>query len=281
MGASLPSVAITGATGRVGAVVRRRAEERFRVRALSAGGESGTEALDLRGPRAAEPVLAGSPDLVVNCAALSTGGDCRADPAGAFALNALWPARLGDACARRRVPLVHLSTDLVWSGATPPYRESSPAVPLSLYGWTKLLGDVLLLRRCPEALVARTSVVFGPSPSRASTFSEAVLAGEVPAFFTDSWRNHTPVGWLAETLLDLAERGASGLLLVSARWEQTRSAFAEALLEHVGRDAQDLPLAYRPPGVPETLALRPQRMERILNRKAPDLHESLQLEYPI
>ena len=277
----MTSVAITGATGRVGAVVRRRAGERFRVRALSAGGKSGTEALDLRGPDAAESVLASSPDLVVNCAALSTGGACRADPASAFALNALWPARLGDACARRRVPLVHVSTDLVWSGDTPPYRESSPAVPLSLYGWTKLLGDVLLLRRCPEALVARTSVVFGPSPSKASTFSEAVLAGEVPAFFTDSWRNHTPVGWLAETLLDLAERGASGLLLVSARWEQTRSAFAEALLEHVGRDAQDLPLAYRPPGVPETLALRPQRMERILNRKAPDLHESLQLEYPI
>ena len=273
-------VAITGATGRVGAVVRRRAEERFGLRAFSMGGGDGTEALDLRGPGAAETVLAGSPDLVVNCAALSTGGACRADPAGAFALNALWPARLGDACARQRVPLIHLSTDLVWSGATPPYRESSPAVPLSLYGWTKLLGDILLLRRYPEALVARTSVVFGPSSSKASTFSEAALAGEVPAFFTDSWRNHTPVGWLAETLLELAERGASGLLLVCARWEQTRSAFAEALLEHVGCENSDIPFAYRPPEVPETLALRPERMERILNRKAPDLHQSLQLEYP-
>ncbi|MFO7949727.1 MAG: sugar nucleotide-binding protein [Candidatus Fermentibacteraceae bacterium] len=271
---------ITGATGRVGSVVRCRAEERFRVRALSAGGESGTEALDLCSPGAADAVLSCSADLVINCAALSTGGACRADPAGAFALNALWPARLGDACARRRVPLVHLSTDLVWSGATPPYRETSPAVPLSLYGWTKLLGDVHLLRRYPEALVARTSVVFGPSPSKASTFSEAVLAGEVPAFFTDSWRNHTPVSWLAETLLDLAERGASGLFLVSARWEQTRSAFAEALLEHMGLDAPDLPLAYRPSGVPETLALRPQRLERVLGQTAPDLRESLQLEYP-
>lgn len=276
----MPSVAITGATGRVGSVIRRKAEEGFGVRALSAGGSDDTEALDLRDPGAVESVLAGSPDLVVNCAALSTGCACRADPAGAFALNALWPARLGAACARHRVPLVHLSTDLVWSGATPPYREASPAVPLSLYGWTKLMGDVLLLRRCPEALVARTSVVFGPAPSKASTFSEAVLAGEVPAFFTDSWRNHTPVGWLAETLLDLAERSASGLLLVSARWEQTRSAFAEALLEHVGRDAPDLPLAYRPPRVPETLALRPERLERVLGQSAPDLHESLEMEYP-
>jgi len=276
----LPTVAITGATGRVGSVIRRRAEGRFIVGAFSAGGRVGTEALDLCGPGAAEAVLSGSPDLVIDCAALSTGGACRADPAAAFALNTLWPARLGDACGRRRVPLVHLSTDLVWSGATPPYREASPAVPLSLYGWTKLLGDIFLLRRYPEALVARTSVVFGPSPSRESTFSEAVLAGEVPAFFTDSWRNHTPLGWLAETLLDLVERGASGLLLVSARWEQTRSAFAEALLAHMRGDARDLPLAYRPQGVPETLALRPERMERILDRKAPDLHESLQLEYP-
>ncbi len=276
----MPSVAVTGATGRVGAVVRRRAEGRFPVRALSAGGGDGTEALDLRSPGAAEAVLADSPDLVIDCAALSTGGACRADPAGAFALNALWPARLGAACARHRVPLAHLSSDLVWSGSTPPYTEASPAVPLSLYGWTKLLGDTLLLRRHPEALVARTSVVFGPSPSQRSTFSEAILDGEVPAFFTDSWRNHTPVGWLAETVLDLAERGASGLLLVCARWEHTRSAFAEALLEHMGRDSSDLPLAYRPRSVPETLALRPGRMERILGREAPDLHESLQLEYP-
>lgn len=276
----MPSVAITGATGRIGSVLSLRAGSEWEVSSFSRSGGGGTRGLDLRLPEAAAAVLAGRPDLVVDCAAMSRGGACRADPAGAFALNSLWPARLAEACAEARLPLVHLGTDLVYSGASPPYDETSPAVPLSLYGWTKLLGDLLLLRRFPEALVVRTSVVFGPSPSRGSTFSEAILAGDVPAFYTDSWRNHTPVGWLADTILDLAARGASGLVMASARWEHSRSAFAEALLEHLGLDSSGLPLAYRPPGVPQTLALRPRRLELILGRKAPDLHESLQLEYP-
>lgn len=274
----MPEVLVTGATGRIGAVMRRILPA---ASAFSRTGAGGTRRLDLRVASAAGELLRSRPDLVVNCAALSTGGACRADPASAFALNMLWPARLAFACHRAGARLVHVSTDLVYSGATPPYRESSPAVPKSLYGWTKLLGDRLLLLRHPEALVARTSVVFGPSPSASPTFSEAILDGRVPAFYTDSWRNHTPVGWLAGTLLSLADSDACGLMLVCARWEQTRSAFAEALLRHLGRDADGLPTAYRPSGVPESLALRPSLMEQAIGEDAPGLHRALELEYPV
>lgn len=274
----MPEVLLTGATGRIGAVLR--CKSRSSVTAYSHTGSQGTRSIDLRSPASAEELIRQGPDLVINCAALSSEGACRADPPSAFALNTLWPARLAAACSRAGAGLVHLSTDLVYSGAAPPYSELSAAVPLSLYGWTKLLGDLLLQRRFPEALVARTSVVFGPSPSKGLTFSEAVLAGRIPAFYTDSWRNHTPVGWLATTLLRLADAGASGVMLVSARWEQSRSAFAEALLRHLGRDAEGLATAYRPEGVPETLALRPRLMEQVLGEQAPGLDRALALEYP-
>ena len=276
----MPSVAITGATGRIGSVVLRRAREDHEVMPFSGSGAEGIASLDLREESAADCLLRRCPDLVVNCAAIATPGACRRDLISAFALNVLWPARLALACSHSRVPLVHMSSDLVYSGATPPYYESSPAVPLSLYGWTKLLADHLVLRIYPEALVARTSVVFGPSPSRNQTFSEALLAGGVPSLYLDSWRNHTPVSWLADSLLSAAERCASGLLAICGRWEQTRSAFGEALMRHLGRDPSTLSFAYRPNGVPRNLAMRPWRMERLLGRQAPDLLQSLEMEYP-
>jgi dTDP-4-dehydrorhamnose reductase len=218
------------------------------------------------------------PLLVVNAVALSSVAACARDPRRAFVLNSRWPSILAAECRRAGARLVHFSTDLVWSGGAPPYRESSPAVPGSVYGWTKLLGDRAVLRRHPGALILRTSVLFGEAGAATPTFTEELLLGRVPVVWTDCHRNHTPISWLASKALETGLSGASGLVLAAGRDSLTRSAFADMFCERMG--LPPVRAGYRPSGVPGDLSLDPVRGPAVVG-EAPGALEAFDIEYPL
>src|SRR5690606_28960007 len=59
--------------------------------------------------------------------------------------------------------LVHVSTDFVFDGSAPtPRSEDAPTGPLGVYGSTKREGEIAVLSACPDAVVLRTSWVYGP-----------------------------------------------------------------------------------------------------------------------
>lgn len=214
-----------------------------------------------RGPGVSAILEEVRPSAVINCAALSSTARCRSDPRAALEANALWPSVLARACAARGTRLVHVSTDLVYSGGNAPYTLQSPAVPLSIYGWTKLFGDMLVLRRSPGALVLRTSVLVGAVGAAAPTFTEELLAGLVPGVYVDAIRSFTPIDGFAEDLLELSEGGAEGLRIVCSRQAYTRAAFAEMFLR--GRGIETLPpQTYRPAGTPADLSMIPSEEVR-------------------
>lgn len=187
---------------------------------------------------------------VINCAAVSTTAGCRADPLNAFLLNSLWPGRLARYCRLNGIRLVHISTDLVWSGGTPPYRSGSPAVPMSLYGWTKLLGDIAVTRHDPDALVVRTSVLTGEIGAVNPTFSEDIVSGRARLFYADSIRHHTSILPLAEMLHRLAAGRESGVVIAASPLAMSRLGYAATLVA-------DPKPALAPPGVPLNLTMLP------------------------
>jgi len=69
---------------------------------------------------------------------------------------------LGGLLRERGIPLVPYSTDFVFSGnSTRPYREDDGPGSLSVYGETKLKGEQLLLATGANAIILRTSRVYG------------------------------------------------------------------------------------------------------------------------
>lgn len=239
------SLFLTGATGRLGTTVTKKFSDTWVVHPCSR-----SRGCDLRGV-SPESIIPEETDFVLNCAALSSRGGCSRDPVSAFLVNTRWPVKLAEFCRKEGKRLVHISTDLVYAGGVPPYTEKSPAVPKSLYGWTKLLGDLTLLRRNPGGCVVRTSVLTGKVGASSPTFTEDILSGRAKQFHVDSFRNHTDIDLFAAYLEKCLQSAVSGLVLAAAPYSQSRAAFAASILEG------NLELVHAEKYLPGDITLRP------------------------
>lgn len=99
-------------------------------------------------------------NAVGNCALKK----CELDPTMARALNAVSALRIIANVRRFKCRLVHLSSDLVFSGAgSGGYRESDATDPVTIYGKTMVQAERLMARHCPQAAILRISLPMGPS----------------------------------------------------------------------------------------------------------------------
>src|SRR5713226_4596310 len=91
-----------------------------------------------------------------NCALKS----CELDPAMSHRLNVVSAANLATVAREFGARLVHLSSDLVYSGAagTGGYVETDPVDPVTVYGKTMAAGEKAVFATCPEAAVVRISL---------------------------------------------------------------------------------------------------------------------------
>ena len=118
------------------------------------------------------------PDLIVNPAAYTAVDKAESDRELAYAINAVAPGVLGEEAARRNAWVVHYSTDYVFDGIkSGAYTEHDLANPQSVYGRTKLEGEIALQRSGAQHLIFRTSWVVG---AHGNNFAKTILrlAGE-------------------------------------------------------------------------------------------------------
>ncbi len=113
-------------------------------------------------------------EVLVNCAALTNVDYCESHREEAFRINAESVAAMAGVCAQKNARLIHVSTDYVFDGnATTPYSEADAPHPISVYGESKLAGEVEALAASPRNWVARVSWVFGPD--RVSFVDQVIL----------------------------------------------------------------------------------------------------------
>lgn len=97
---------------------------------------------------------------VINAGAWTAVDDAEVNVADTFAANALGPAVLADITRAQNVPLIHVSTDYVFDGSKDGlYTEGDPVVPLSVYGASKLAGELSVRVGNPRSVVLRTAWV--------------------------------------------------------------------------------------------------------------------------
>lgn len=79
----------------------------------------------------------------------------------AHAVNTLAPQIFAQECAKSGIPLVHISTDYVFSGESDrPWKPADKTAPINIYGETKLGGETAVLASNARAVILRTSWVY-------------------------------------------------------------------------------------------------------------------------
>ncbi len=101
------------------------------------------------------------PDIVINCAAYTAVDKAEQDQEVADAINHRAIASLATLCHNSGAKLVHVSTDYVFDGTSAiAYKEEDQPNPKSVYGVTKLAGEIACLKNCPESIIIRTAWVY-------------------------------------------------------------------------------------------------------------------------
>jgi dTDP-4-dehydrorhamnose reductase len=155
------------------------------------------------------------PDWVINCAALTNLEECEKHPDQAKILNVTLARDLAEDCKKRKVKLIHLSTDAVFDGTKEgAYTEADEPNPQSVYAQTKLDGEQAVQDAYPQAIIARVNF-FGWSLSGRRSLSEFFfnnlsegknVNGFTDVVFCPMWVNH-----LSLTLIAMLEKGLNGL----------------------------------------------------------------------
>jgi dTDP-4-dehydrorhamnose reductase len=157
-----PVLLVLGANGQVGWELMRALAPLGLVVGATPDGELGYP-LDLTRPETLAHLMGRvRPTVVVNAAAHTAVDRAEQERELSAAINAEAVGELGRLAAGGGFPLVHYSTDFVFSGDTDrPYREDDETGPLSVYGETKLAGERALAASGAPYLIFRTSWVYG------------------------------------------------------------------------------------------------------------------------
>jgi dTDP-4-dehydrorhamnose reductase len=261
--------------------------------------------LDLTRPRELPGILdAMAPDLIVNPAAYTAVDQAEDEKELAYCVNAEAPGAMARWAASRDVPMVHFSTDYVFNGTGDrPWREDDPTAPLSVYGASKLAGEIAVRKAGGSHLVVRTSWVFA---SKGKNFLNTIvrLARERSELriVGDQVGAPTSARSLAEGLIsmlgvaarddhsEIARRFelAEGVVHMSTSGETSWYGFACAIVEGLRSRGAELAvrsvLAIQTREFP-TKAVRPHnsrldmgRLEKVLGIRMPNWQDALDQE---
>jgi dTDP-4-dehydrorhamnose reductase len=204
---------VTGAAGMLGRDV------------VAAAGDAGHEAvalaradLDITDPAAVKAaVRAAEPAAVINCAAWTDVDGAETAEAQATAVNGDGAGHLAAAAASAGALLVHVSSDYVFTGtASEPYREDAPTGPQGAYGRSKLAGEHAVAAAGGRSAIVRSAWLFGPQGKNfVDTMRRLGAEREEIAVVDDQVGCPTYTGHLAPALVQVAERGLTGVLHVA------------------------------------------------------------------
>ena len=150
-------ILLTGSTGQVGSALLPM------LAALGTVTAPSRSDLDLTRSESIRAVVRSvRPRWIINPAAYTAVDRAESEPALANAVNEDAVRVLGEEALALGVPVLHFSTDYVFSGeGNRPWRETDAPNPLSVYGRSKLAGERALAATGAAHLILRTSWVYG------------------------------------------------------------------------------------------------------------------------
>jgi len=182
-------------------------------------------------------VGASAPEVIIHAAAFTAVDQCETERDLAHELNAIGTRNVVAAARRVGARVLYISTDYVFDGTkTSPYLESDATNPMSVYGATKLAGEVALGE---GDTAVRTSWVVGAHGSNMIKTILRLAESHPELSFVSDQRGHpTFTRDLAGMLIHLAEVPLPGIVHATNQGAVSWFEFAQAVLAAAGHDPQ-------------------------------------------
>ncbi|WP_436932546.1 dTDP-4-dehydrorhamnose reductase [Halosimplex halobium] len=227
-----------------------------------------------------------TPEVVVNCAAMTDVDQCERELGRAQTLNGDAPGEIAAQCAGRGIEFVHISTDYVFDGSDErPYTETSEPEPIQAYGDSKLAGERAVRETTESVLIARLSFVWGIHRSHGTLegfpawVEDQIQAGETVPLFTDQRMTPTRAGQAATVLIDMIERDVAGTYHVASRSCVSPYEFGTEIAEYTGCsdliEENSMADVERAASRPKNTCLDVGKLESTLGRPQPTLREDV------
>jgi dTDP-4-dehydrorhamnose reductase len=177
------------------------------------------------------------PRTIYLTAALTHVDYCEEHPESARRINVQGACWVAEEARRAGAKLVFYSSEYVFDGAAGPYDEQALPRPLSVYGRAKLEAENAIREVLEDALIVRTTVVFGwerGSKNFAMQIYDRVQQNAEMTIPADQLGTPTWAEYLANASVRLAHTGARGLVNVAGKDTMPRVEFARALVRIFG-----------------------------------------------
>lgn len=190
---------------------------------------AGGEQLDVRQEAAVTRlVITFQPDVIIH-----TVGSNRPDDMAAVIQQGT--QHVAQAAAQVGARLIHISTDAIFDGQSPPYDESARPSPVTEYGRAKATAEAIVSQYTNHVIV-RTSLIYSLQRIDHGTawMAGALRSGQPVKLFNNQIRNPVWVETLSRACLELAGNSYLGILNVAGRQALTRAEFALRMLDWWG-----------------------------------------------
>jgi dTDP-4-dehydrorhamnose reductase len=185
------------------------------------------------------------PEWVIHAAAWTDVDACEAEPDRAMAVNTEGTRHVAEAASAVGARVLYISTDYVFNGRKgAPYMEEDEPAPLSIYGESKLGGELALQKALPDGrwAITRTAWLYGEGGRNfVDRIVERAEAGRPVTVVDDQVGTPSWTVDVARAIHAIVEAQLTGIYHVVGGGEASWFEVAEEILRLTGADVPLLP----------------------------------------
>ncbi|MCF7885493.1 MAG: SDR family oxidoreductase [Candidatus Marinimicrobia bacterium] len=234
------------------------------------------------------------PEIVIHTAALSKPGLCHEYPEKASIVNVNATSEIAAWCQKNAARLIFTSTDMVYSGQSPIYKEDDQINPVNKYGQTKAAAEKTIQKNCQNFVILRLALMHGRGIYKRNYSSEWLetdlrkkqkdCESEPIGLYTDQYRSMISVKNVAMVLKELIEKNTTGIFNIGGPDAINRYEFGTLLCNLLGISKKLIkPVRFRDinPKVqsPLNVTLDVSKAKNELQTELLPIKEGLRLEY--